>query len=212
MSLANRDGRESIQETTHDLKAGLRCSVGTAGDDDRSVARAARIPGAADPLCQTADETDGSCRTERGPVVVVHLVLETGITDLIEADELIEALTHPPASLKAGVLRSLKGLHLTFTGILSKPRADAQRAAKRAGAIVHSGPTTQTTVIVRGRPNPTQAAGRHGGLKLMEIKRLREKGHRITVLNEDRFWQLVARVPVSSGARVERAPSLSRRR
>jgi len=46
-------------------------------------------------------------------------------------------------------------------------------------------------VVVRGRPNALQAAGRDGGLKLMEIKRLRERGHRITLLNESRFWKLV---------------------
>jgi hypothetical protein len=27
----------------------------------------------------------------------------------------------------------------------------------------------------------------------LEIKRLREKGHRITLLDEKRFWKLVAR-------------------
>jgi hypothetical protein len=64
------------------------------------------------------------------------------------------------------------------------------RAAKRAGAIVHSGTSSRTTVVVRGRPNPLQAAGRDSGLKLMEIKRLREKGHRITLLNEAQFWRL----------------------
>jgi len=83
-------------------------------------------------------------------------------------------------------------VHITFTGILSKPRREAQEAARRAGAIVHSGPSVQTTVIVRGRPNPQQAAGRDGGIKLMEIKRLREEGHRITVLNETQFWRLAA--------------------
>jgi hypothetical protein len=51
-------------------------------------------------------------------------------------------------------------------------------------------PSVKTTVVVRGRPNPTQAAGRDAGRKLMEIKRLREKGHRIKLLNEARFWQL----------------------
>jgi hypothetical protein len=30
-------------------------------------------------------------------------------------------------------------------------------------------------------------------LKLMEIKRLRAKGHRITLLNERQFWKLVGR-------------------
>jgi hypothetical protein len=47
--------------------------------------------------------------------------------------------------------------------------------------------------VVRGRPNPLQAAGRDSGLKLMEIKRLREKGHKITLLNERQFSQLVQR-------------------
>jgi serine/threonine protein kinase len=116
------------------------------------------------------------------------------------ADELIEALSNPPASLDVGVLRTLKGVHLAFTGILSKRREDAIRAARRAGAIVHSGPSSRTTVVVRGRPNPLQAAGRDGGLKLMEIKRLREKGHRITLLNEKQFWRLVAKKNAGSAA------------
>jgi serine/threonine-protein kinase len=107
------------------------------------------------------------------------------------ADELIAALRTPPASLKAGVRRSLRGVHLTFTGILSKRRREAAAAARKAGAIVHSGPSTKTTVVVRGRPNPLQAAGRDGGLKLMDIKRLRAKGYKITLLNETQFWRLV---------------------
>lgn len=106
------------------------------------------------------------------------------------ADELIEALRNPPPKLKPGVVRSLKGVHLAFTGFLRCPRIEAARAAKRAGAIVHSGPSSKTTVIVRGRPNKLQAAGKDGGLKLMEIKRLREKGHRVTILTETQFWRL----------------------
>jgi len=47
--------------------------------------------------------------------------------------------------------------------------------------------------VVRGRPNAQQAAGKDAGLKLMEIKRLREKGHRIILLDESRFWKLTAR-------------------
>ena len=107
------------------------------------------------------------------------------------AGELIDALNTPPPRLKSGVLRSLKGVHLTFTGILTKRRKEAVRAAKRVGAVVHSGPSTLTSVVVRGRPNPLQAAGRDGGLKLMEIKRLRQKGYKITLLNEKQFWLLV---------------------
>ena len=109
------------------------------------------------------------------------------------ADELIEALRNPPDPLRVGALRTLKGVHLAFTGILSRPRRDAIRAAQRAGAIVHGMPSVRTGVLVRGRPNMQQAAGRDAGLKLMEIKRLREKGHRITVLNDAQFWRLAAR-------------------
>ena len=106
------------------------------------------------------------------------------------AAELIEALTRPPRPLSAGVLRTLKGVHVAFTGILTKRREDAVRAARRVGAIVHGMPSARTSVVVRGRPNPQQAAGRNAGLKLMEIKRLRAKGVRITLIDETSFWRL----------------------
>ena len=129
---------------------------------------------------------------------IVHRCLGERRKRYESADELIEALKMPPAALKPGVLRSLQGVHLTFTGILTKTRREAAVAARRAGAIVHSGPSALTTVIVRGRPNALQAAGRDGGLKLMEIKRLREKGHRITVLTEPQFWRLASGVSTAS--------------
>jgi eukaryotic-like serine/threonine-protein kinase len=106
------------------------------------------------------------------------------------ADEMIEALRNPPAALKSGVLRTLKGAHVAFTGILTRRRSEAIRAATRAGAIVHGGPSSKTNVVVRGRPNPLQAAGKDAGLKLMEIRRLRGRGQRITLLNEQQFWRL----------------------
>jgi serine/threonine-protein kinase len=126
------------------------------------------------------------------------------------AQELIDALTHRPAPLRIGVLRTLKGVHVAFTGILSRRRDEAVRAAKRAGAIVHGGPSARTTVVVRGKPNPLQAAGRDAGVKLMEIKRLREKGHRITILDEKRFWRLAGRPLPPRPGRGAR-PSLSGR-
>ena len=109
------------------------------------------------------------------------------------AAELIEALTHPPAELRVGRLRTLKGAHLAFTGILTRRRSEAIGAARRAGATVHGAPSARTTVVVRGKPNPLQAAGKDAGRKLIAIKRLREKGHRITLLNEAQFWRLAAR-------------------
>jgi hypothetical protein len=126
---------------------------------------------------------------------IVHRCLGERRKRYESADEMIAALRTRPEPLKSGVIRSLKGIHITFTGIFAKTRKQVAQAARRAGAIVHSGPSTRTTVIVRGRPNALQAAGRDGGLKLMEIKRLREKGLRITVLTEAQFWRLAALPP-----------------
>lgn len=109
------------------------------------------------------------------------------------ADELIAALRTKPATLKKGALKTLKGAHVAFTGILSRKRKEAVAAAKRAGAKVHGMPSARTNVVVRGRPNPLQAAGREGGLKLMEIKRLQAKGHRIRLLDEKLFWRLAGK-------------------
>lgn len=114
------------------------------------------------------------------------------------AAELIEALQTRPASLKSGALRSLNGVHLAFTGIFSKLRRDLQRAAKRAGAVVHGMPSKKTSVVVRGRPNALQAAGKDAGRKLIEIKRLREKGHRIVIISEPQFWRLAAKAATRS--------------
>jgi hypothetical protein len=126
---------------------------------------------------------------------IIHRCLGERRKRYESANELIEALRHRSAELKPGQMRSLEGVHLAFTGILSKPRLQAARAAKRAGAIIHGAPSSRTTVVVRGRPNVLQAAGKDAGLKLMEIKRLREKGHRITLLDEARFWRLVSKSP-----------------
>ena len=73
---------------------------------------------------------------------------------------------------------------------------------------MHSGPSVQTTVLVRGRPNPLQAAGRDGGVKLLEIKRLREKGHNIRILGDATFWRLVE----TPGSVRRRAQDMRRRR
>src|SRR4051812_43437571 len=124
---------------------------------------------------------------------IVHRCLGERRKRYESADEMIDALRTRPQPLKPGVVRSLKGLHVTFTGIFTATRKEVAAAARRAGAVVHSGPSSQTTVIVRGRPNALQAAGREGGLKLMEIRRLREKGQRITVLTEPQFWRLSSR-------------------
>ncbi len=71
------------------------------------------------------------------------------------ADELIEALRKAPASLKAGRLRSLKGVHLAFTGILGRPRREA---AGRGAARRRRRARRALGAHERRRPRPAQPA------------------------------------------------------
>ena len=107
------------------------------------------------------------------------------------AGDLVAALRHRPKEPRLGRIPSLRGKRVSFTGFLVRPRSDAVAAAKRAGAIVQSKPGQLTDVLVRGRPNAQQIAGRDGGSKLLEIRRLATRGHRVTVIGERQFWKLV---------------------
>src|SRR5437870_9363969 len=60
------------------------------------------------------------------------------------------------------------------------------------GAIVQAKPGRTTDVLVRGRTNALQIAGKVGGLKLMEVRRLAARGHVVTVIGDRQFWRLVA--------------------
>ncbi len=124
---------------------------------------------------------------------VIHRCLGARAKRYEAAGELIRALKHRPRQLRSGQVRSLDGQRVSFTGFLGRPRKVAIRAAKRAGAVVQSSPGPSTDVLVRGRPNAQQVAGKGGGLKLMEIRRQASKGHRITIIGEAQFWKLVGR-------------------
>ena len=124
---------------------------------------------------------------------VIHRCLGAREKRYESAGELIAALRKRPTRLHTGRVQSLKARHLSFTGFLSRPRREAIAAAKRSGALVQSSPGPSTDILVRGRPNALQVAGKSGGLKLMEIRRLAAKGHRITIIGETLFWKLVAR-------------------
>ncbi len=149
------------------------------------------IKGDAHARIRTADVRTLSCSDHLKEII--HRCIGERRKRYESAGELIEALATPPARLRPGVVRTLRGVHVAFTGIFKIRRKDVEAAARRAGARVHGMPSARTTVVVRGRPNSLQAAGRDAGLKLMEIKRLREKGHRITLLNETQFWRLVGK-------------------
>ena len=75
------------------LRRGLRRGVAdVAGDDDRSIAAAPTEPGGAEALREAGDEADGGRRAERGLVVLVHLVAQAGVADVVQPQELIEAV------------------------------------------------------------------------------------------------------------------------
>ena len=122
---------------------------------------------------------------------VIHRCLGARGRRYEAAGELVSALRHKPKELPKGKISSLTGMRLSFTGFLSRPRADAIKAARKAGAIVQSKPGQSTHVLVRGRPNTLQIAGKAGGTKIMEIRRLASQGHRIVVIGERQFWNLV---------------------
>ncbi len=124
---------------------------------------------------------------------VIHRCLGARGKRYQSAAEMIDALQTAPKQLHKGVVKSLKGRRVSFTGFLNRPRRDAIKAARRSGAIFQATPGPSTDILVRGRPNALQIAGKDGGLKLMEIRRLADKGHRVTVIGEAQFWKLVAR-------------------
>jgi eukaryotic-like serine/threonine-protein kinase len=126
---------------------------------------------------------------------VIHRCLGSRGKRYEAASDLIAALRQRPKEPTLGRVQSLTGKRLSFTGFLAHPRSEAIAAAKKAGAIVQSKPGQSTDVLVRGRPNALQIAGKDGGSKLIEVRRLAARGHKVTVIGERQFWRLVARRP-----------------
>lgn len=122
---------------------------------------------------------------------VIHRCLGARAKRYESAAELITALRRRPKTLPTGRIRTLQGKRVSFTGFLSRPRRVAIKAATRAGAVVQGSPGPSTDVLVRGRPNALQVAGKAGGVKLMEIRRQAAKGKKIVVINDTQFWRLV---------------------
>jgi hypothetical protein len=126
---------------------------------------------------------------------VIHRCLGSRGRRYEAASELIAALRRRPKEPQLGRIDSLAGKRLSFTGFLERPRNEAIAAARKAGAIVQSKPGQSTDVLVRGRPNTLQIAGRDGGSKLIEIRRLAAEGIKVTVIGERQFWRLAALKP-----------------
>jgi serine/threonine-protein kinase len=122
---------------------------------------------------------------------VIHRCLGSRGKRYEAASELMAALRERPKEPRLGRVKSLAGKRLSFTGFLERPRDEAKAAARKAGAIVQSKPGQSTDVLVRGRPNALQIAGKDGGSKLIEVRRLAAQGFKVTVIGERQFWRLV---------------------
>ena len=123
---------------------------------------------------------------------VIHCCLGSRGKRYESAKDLIAALRTRPRESRLGRVTSLAGKRVSFTGFLVRPRDEAKQAAKKAGATVQSKPGKTTDILVRGRPNALQIAGRDGGSKLIEVRRLAAQGHKVTVIDERQFWRLAS--------------------
>jgi hypothetical protein len=56
---------------------------------------------------------------------------------------------------------------------------------------VETKPGPSSNILVRGRPNAQQIAGADAGVKLLEVRRLADKGQKVTVIGDRQFWKLV---------------------
>ena len=137
---------------------------------------------------------------------VIHRCLGSRGKRYEAASELIAALRERPKESRLGRVTSLAGKNLSFTGFLGRPRTEAIAAARKAGAVVQSKPGKLTDVLVRGQPNAQQIAGKDGGSKLIEVRRLAALGHKVTVIGERQFWRLAE---LTSRSRTKKARSSS---
>ena len=108
------------------------------------------------------------------------------------AVEMLSALQSPP-SLGPGTrsaVRSLEGKRVVFTGRLKMLRNEARRLVRRAGGISQSKVSHMTDILVVGEQSPNWKAEKKGQ-KLLDLDHERERGHRIAIITEQRFQNLV---------------------
>ena len=91
---------------------------------------------------------------------------------------------------RAGSVRSLRGKRVVFTGALTILREDAKRLLKKAGGIVEDRVGHRTDVVVAGEQSRHWKADKKGQ-KLLDVDHELELGHRIVVIAESRFLNLV---------------------
>jgi serine/threonine protein kinase len=93
-------------------------------------------------------------------------------------------------SIRPGIVRSLSGKRVVFTGALAILRKDAKLLVKKAGGIVEDKVSHRTDVVVVGEQSRHWKADKKGQ-KLLDVDRELELGHRIAVITESRFRNLL---------------------
>jgi serine/threonine protein kinase len=108
------------------------------------------------------------------------------------AAEMFKALESSERNSPArrSAVRSLEGKHVVFTGLLTMPRKKAKLLVKRAGGISQAKVSRTTDIVVVGEQSPNWKAEKKGQ-KLLDLDHEQERGHRIAVITEKRFQNLV---------------------
>ena len=107
------------------------------------------------------------------------------------AAEMLRALEslgekHP----RPGVVRSLAGKRVVFTGRMRVVRAQARLSLKKAGGIAQAKVGHQTDILVRGELSSPLYKAVEMGQKLLDVQGEREAGHEVVELPEAKFWRL----------------------
>lgn len=105
------------------------------------------------------------------------------------AAEMLKAFERPQADRRS-VVRSLEGKRVVFTGRLTMERKKAARLMKKAGGIWQSKVSGTTDILVVGEQSANWKA-EEKGQKLLDLDHEREQGHRIAVISEKRFQNLI---------------------
>jgi hypothetical protein len=108
------------------------------------------------------------------------------------AAEMLKALerTRLDGSARRTVVRSLEGKRVVFTGRLKMLRKKADLLVKRAGGISQARVTRTTDILVVGEQSPHWKAEKKGQ-KLLDLDHEGERGHRIAIITEKRFQNLI---------------------
>jgi NAD-dependent DNA ligase len=103
---------------------------------------------------------------------------------------LLEMEKQNSVAVVRGIVRSLNGKRVVFTGGLTMLRADAKLLVKKGGGIVENHVSHRSDEVVVGEQSRQWKADEKGQ-KLLDVDRERELGHHIAVITESRFRSLL---------------------